>query len=136
MKIITSLILNLKRYFFSFNPSNIIKSTESATIPAGSYMFKVINGNTRLKCEICFKLTIKTVERLNWLFIVSLKILFFILFQCFIVNFEKVTAGWHFSSLILASHYTEAAVRRCFTKYLFLKMSHILQRNTWAGVSF
>ena len=27
--------------------------------PAGSYMFKVNNRNTRTKCEICSKLTIK-----------------------------------------------------------------------------
>ena len=31
--------------------------------PAGNYMFKVNNRNTRTKCEICSKLTIKTPER-------------------------------------------------------------------------
>ena len=30
--------------------------------PAGNYMFKV-NRNTKTKCEICSKLTIKTSER-------------------------------------------------------------------------
>ena len=30
--------------------------------PAGNYLFKVNNGNTRLMCEICSKLTIKTPE--------------------------------------------------------------------------
>ena len=30
--------------------------------PAGNYMFKVNNENTRIGCEICSKLTIKTVE--------------------------------------------------------------------------
>ena len=29
-------------------------------IPAGNYMFKVNNGNTRAKCEICSNLTIRT----------------------------------------------------------------------------
>ena len=32
-------------------------------IPAGNYMFKFSNRNTRTKCEICSKLTIKTPER-------------------------------------------------------------------------
>ena len=30
-------------------------------------MFKVNNRNTRLRCEICSKLTIKTPERCQWL---------------------------------------------------------------------
>ena len=32
-------------------------------IPAGIYMLKVNNRNTRTRCEICSKLTIKTPER-------------------------------------------------------------------------
>ena len=31
--------------------------------PAGIYLFKVNNRNTRTRCEICSKLTIKTAER-------------------------------------------------------------------------
>ena len=31
--------------------------------PAGIYLLKVNNGNTRTMCEICQKLTIKTPER-------------------------------------------------------------------------
>ena len=31
------------------------------TIPASNYMFKVNNRNTRRRCEICSKLTIKTL---------------------------------------------------------------------------
>ena len=31
--------------------------------PAGIYMFKVDNRNSRTRCEICSKLTIKTPER-------------------------------------------------------------------------
>ena len=31
--------------------------------PAGNYMFKVNKRNTRTRCEICSKLTIKTPER-------------------------------------------------------------------------
>ena len=35
-------------------------------IPADNYMFKVYNRNTRTRCEICSKLTIKTPERRQW----------------------------------------------------------------------
>ena len=30
--------------------------------PAGNYMFKVNNKNTKTKCEVCSKLKIKTSE--------------------------------------------------------------------------
>ena len=34
--------------------------------PAGNYMFKLNNRNTRTRCEICSKLTIKTPESRQW----------------------------------------------------------------------
>ena len=46
-------------------------------IPEGNYMFKVTNGITRTRCEICSKLTIKALEWSQW----SLS-------GVFIVNFE------------------------------------------------
>ena len=55
---------------------------KSSCIPVGIYMFKVNNRNTRIRCEICSKLTLKTQERCC---------------HCsgvFIVNFEQVNAGW------------------------------------------
>ena len=33
-------------------------------VPAGNYMFKVNNRNSRTRCKICLKLTKKTPERL------------------------------------------------------------------------
>ena len=33
------------------------------TLPAGAYLFKVNNGNTRTMCEICSNLTITTREK-------------------------------------------------------------------------
>ena len=49
-------------------------------------MFKVNNWNTRLRCEICSKLTIKTSERRHWrrsgVLLLTLNI-FHTLFQCF-----------------------------------------------------
>ena len=34
--------------------------------PAGVYLLKVNNRNTRTRCEICSKLTIKTPEQRHW----------------------------------------------------------------------
>ena len=34
--------------------------------PVGIYLLKVNNGNTRTRCEICSKLTLKTLERRQW----------------------------------------------------------------------
>ena len=66
--------------------------------PAGNYMFKVNNRNTRKRCEICSKLTIKTPERRHhWhrsgVFIVN----FEHISHCSsvsIVNFEQANADW------------------------------------------
>ena len=38
-------------------------TNECGRNPTGNYMFKVNNRNTRTRCEICSKLTIKTPER-------------------------------------------------------------------------
>ena len=51
--------------------------------PAGIYLLKVKNRNTRTRCEICSKLTIKLPERRQWR-----------RSGIFIVNFEHVIAGW------------------------------------------
>ena len=57
----------------SFTTAIIIKSKSGGILvyvkssvsfnPAGNYMFKVNNRNTRTRCETCSKLTIKTPER-------------------------------------------------------------------------
>ena len=36
-------------------------------IPAGNYMFKVNNRNTRTRCELFYKLTIKAAKRSHWI---------------------------------------------------------------------
>ena len=45
--------------------------------PVGIFLLKVSNRNTRTRCEICSKLTIKTPERRQWrrsnVFIVNFK---------------------------------------------------------------
>ena len=48
-----------------FNESQVCKkqlNSNQCSNPAGNYMFKVNNRNTRTRCEICSKLTIKTPE--------------------------------------------------------------------------
>ena len=42
---------------------DIYGSREGNYYPDGIYLFKVNNRNTRTRCEICSKLTIKTPER-------------------------------------------------------------------------
>ena len=48
--------------------------------PAGIYLLKVNNRNTRARCEICSKLTINTPERRHWR-----------RSGVFIVNFEHIS---------------------------------------------
>ena len=45
--------------------TSIFKVT-SKCYPVGIYMFKVSNRNTRSRCEVYSKLTIKTPERRHW----------------------------------------------------------------------
>ena len=63
--------------------------------PAGNYMFKVDNKNTRTRCEICSKLTIKTPEQ-RWhrsdVFIVNFEHISQI--SVFIVNFGQANVSW------------------------------------------
>ena len=40
-----------------------LKVIKTWDYPAGNYMFKVNNRNTRIRCELCSKLTIKRPER-------------------------------------------------------------------------
>ena len=51
----------LQIYHSSFSFDSIFPISNSH--PTGNYMFKVNNRNTRLRCEICSKLTIMTPER-------------------------------------------------------------------------
>ena len=42
------------------------RALNTPLFPAGNYIFKVNNRNTRTRCEICSKLTIKIPERRYW----------------------------------------------------------------------
>ena len=45
---------------------SVLSCNNPSKFPAGIYMFKVNNRNTRTRYEICSKLTIKTPERRHW----------------------------------------------------------------------
>ena len=66
--------------------------------PVNTYLFKINNRNTRKRCEICSKLTIKTIERhhcyLSGVFIVNFEhaSLLFLVFT--IVEFEQGNVSW------------------------------------------
>ena len=51
-----------------FSSQNLYIPFINRNSPAGNYMFKVNNRNTRTRSEICSKLTIKTPERRQWRF--------------------------------------------------------------------
>ena len=64
-------------------------------IPAGNYMFKVNNGKTRTKCEICSKLTIKNnARRRSGVFVVNFEHISHLALVFLIANFKQVNAGW------------------------------------------
>ena len=90
----------LKSGLFSKKSWNSKKISNSKKIhsPAGIYLLKVNNRNTRTRCEICSKLTIKTLERCHWrsfgVFIVNFEHISYLFSSVFIVKFEHVIAGW------------------------------------------
>ena len=61
--------LNDARQLFIFDWTDRSKTYPTFSrqfIPAGNYMFKVNNRNTRTRCEMCSKLTIKIPEQRQW----------------------------------------------------------------------
>ena len=83
--------------FFSLSNKNTIEwllwlSSEPRdffNIPADIYLLKVDNMNTRKRCKICSKLTIKTLEwrKASFKHILHLALVL-------ILNFKNVKAGW------------------------------------------
>ena len=61
--------------------------------PAGIYLLKVNNRNTRTRCEICSKLTKKIPERRPGIFIVKFEHISHLV-RVSIVNFEHEIDGW------------------------------------------
>ena len=63
--------------------SNLTEYFEKILPAANIYLLKVNNKNTRKRCEICSKLTIKTPERRHWC-----------RSGAFILDFEQVIVSW------------------------------------------
>ena len=57
-------------------------------------MFKVNNRNTRTRCDICSKLTIKTPEWRQNVFIVNFEHTSHLVLVFLSLTFEQVNAGW------------------------------------------
>ena len=81
--IFSNIFMKTKRYNGASQINSSIK-TKDYSIPVVIYLLKVNNRNTRRRCEICSKLTVKTQEQSQWR-----------RFCVFIVNFE------HISDLVL-----------------------------------
>ena len=64
-------------------------------------MFKVNNRNTRIRCEIFLKLTIKTPEQLHWYRSSVCIINFEHISHLILVNFEQINAGWVISCIFV-----------------------------------
>ena len=78
---------------FPKNKHFLFPNMHTGISPASNYMFKVNNRNTRTRCEMCSKLTVKISERRQCRRpMVSLLLtlnIFLTLFQCFYSNFEQ-----------------------------------------------
>ena len=77
---------------------NVRETMSLGLNPAGIYLLKVNNRNTRTRCEICSKLTIKIPERRLWhrsgTFIVNFEHISHLVLVFLLLNFEHVIAGW------------------------------------------
>ena len=67
-------------------------------VSANIYLFKVSNRNTREKCEICSKLTIKSPKRRHWrrsgVFIVNFEHISHIFLAFLLFDFEQANVSW------------------------------------------
>ena len=91
------------------------------TVPVGIYLLKFINRNTRIKCEICSKLTIKTPEQRqasfrSGLFIVNFEPISHLVLSVSIVNFEHVNADWGTTTVSLSVFSFPQFQRQLFLK--------------------
>ena len=91
-------------------------------MPAGNYLLKVNNRNTRARCEICSKLTIKTPERRQ----MASPSVFIVKIVSMIVQFNIIQINYH------------GFQKHHFTKVLHIALLKILQNsneNNCTGVS-
>ena len=97
----------------------------NATHPAGNYMFKVNNRNTRRRCEIYLKLKVWCLYCFLWTYITPC-------YSVSIVSFEHVNAGWVCSYWNSFHTHTYILTKENCIEKLQQKTDervHILQRN-------
>ena len=98
----------MKSVFIMFGPF----PTHQLDCPAGICMFNFNKRNTRARCEICSKLTIKTPERRKWrrsgVFIVNFEHILQLVLVFLLLNLNmQITAGqrsWLFSRSVRIRH--------------------------------
>ena len=98
---------SIKKNFF--NKMNILlmlpKRWTRKENPASIYLLKVNNRDTKTRCEICSKLTIKTPERCNWrrsgVFTVDFEYISHLVLVDSIAKFEPVIADWEVYIMIM-----------------------------------
>ena len=64
---------------------NLLINTEIESVPAGNCMFKVNNRNTKARCEICSKLTIK----ISVIFIVNFEHISYLVLVFLLLTFSR-----------------------------------------------
>ena len=102
----------------------------SKNFPTNIYLFRVNNSNTRKRCEICSKLTIKSPQRRSTVFIVNFEHvshLFTPFSSVSTVGFEQVNICWvpPYQFMNVEINYCCNYIRRCtkiLVKWLFIKM--------------
>ena len=76
---------------------SIVNDRLYQSFPANIYVLKVNNRNTRKRCEICSKLTIKIPEQRHWrrstVFTVNLEHVSHLFSSVSIVDFEQVNVN-------------------------------------------
>ena len=76
----------------------IVKLFEKEWSTAGIYLLKINYRNTRTRCEICSKLTIKTQERRQWhgfgVFDVNFEHILQLVLVFLLINIEHVITDW------------------------------------------
>ena len=74
------------------------------SIPTGIYLLKVNNRNTKTRCEICSKLTIKTPERRKWrrsgVFVVNLEHISHLVAVFLLLTLNMYLSAWIISQLV------------------------------------
>ena len=100
-------------------------------LPAGKYIFKVNNRNTRTRCEICSKLTIKTPERRQWrrsvVFIVNFEHIYHLVLVFLLLTLSRSMSAGLFPSLF--SRYILVTVFLLPKKYLHKTVPVIYKRD-------